>query len=281
MTEAERLAMEGTANASKNGEKEESPAAEGNAQVLYGRQPIQEAQAQEQPMQEEESFDSLIAGKYKKDYERAIQRALSKRLKGKSEAEKAMEQLRPFLEMQAQRAGVDVNDTEAVIRSMAENSDFLDQYAEEHGYSKEEAVRVFGIESEHRRMVREAHEREAQEQYAQVLAQARQAQQNYPAFDLDEEMNDKKFATMVASGIPVEAAYIACHPEVVQQKAMSAADEAARQTVHAVAANLNRPVENGMSGQSSVIVKDDPSKYTKRDREEIRRRVERGEKIFL
>ena len=46
-----------------------------------------------------------------------------------------------------------------------------------------------------------------------------------------------------------------------------------------VRAKGNRPAENGTNAQSAFTVKDDPSKLTKQDFEEIARRVARGEII--
>ena len=48
-----------------------------------------------------------------------------------------------------------------------------------------------------------------------------------------------------------------------------------------IAAGGQRPAENGMGSGSPAVVKSDPSQWTRADREEIRRRVARGEKIRL
>lgn len=46
-----------------------------------------------------------------------------------------------------------------------------------------------------------------------------------------------------------------------------------------IAANGARPTENGTGAQSAAVVKSDVSQLTRADRDEIRRRVARGEKI--
>ena len=273
------MAAEGTAAVQPTAEKEAVPS--GRETVVYGKQP--QAQPVTEPAQQpqEESFDTLISGRYKKDFENRVQSILSKRLKSRSDAEDQMEKLRPFLEMQARRAGVDENDTDAIIRAMESNSDFLDQYAEEHGYTPEEAKRVFALEKEHRAMVRQNDQRKAQEAYQQVLQQAQETARDYPGFDFNAEMQDGKFAQLVGAGIHTSAAYVACHPEVILQKQAAAASEAEQKTVNAVAANLTRPIENGVSGAKGAVVKDDPRTYTKDDRQKIRDIVKRGGKIYL
>lgn len=273
---------EGTAAVQQTtAEKEAVPT--GGEQILYGKQPTQaEApDAQNAAPTAEESFDDLIAGRFKKDFEGKVQSILSKRLKSKGSAEALVEKLQPFLEMQARRAGVDVNDTDAIIRSLSTDSDFIDQYAEEHGLSPEEAKRVFKLEQDNRALLRQNHQREAQEAYQKVLMQAAETAKEYPGFDFAAEMDDQKFAQLVGAGIHPTAAYVACHPEVVRQKQAQAAAEAEQQTVNAVAANLGRPVENGVSGGKSAVIKDDPSQWSKKDRENVRQRVKRGEKIKL
>lgn len=281
MTKNEAKPAEGTAAVQPTAEKEAVPS--GGETVLYGKQPQQQSSPAPEPAQQpqEESFDALIAGRYKKDFESKVQSILSKRLKTRSDAEEQMEKLRPFLEMQARRANVDENDTDAIIRSMESNSDFLDQYAEEHGYSPEEAKRVFALEKEHRAMIRQNHQREAQAAYAQVLQQAQETAQEYPGFDFNAEMQDDKFAQLVGAGIHTSAAYIACHPEVIRQKQEAAASEAEQKTVNAVAANLARPVENGVSGGKGAVVKDNPRDLTKKDRQAIRDIVKRGGKVYF
>lgn len=280
MTKNEPKAAEGTAAVQQTAEKEAVPS--GGENVVYGKQPQAQTPVTEPAQQpQEETFDALISGRYKKDFENRVQSILSKRLKSRSDAEDQMEKLRPFLEMQARRAGVDENDTDAIIRSMESNSDFLDQYAEEHGYTPEEAKRVFALEKEHRAMVRQNDQRKAQEAYQQVLQQAQETARDYPGFDFNAEMQDGKFAQLVGAGIHTSAAYVACHPEVILQKQAAAASEAEQKTVNAVAANLKRPVENGVSGGKGAVVKDDPRQWTKKDRSNIRDIVKRGGKVYL
>ena len=49
--------------------------------------------------------------------------------------------------------------------------------------------------------------------------------------------------------------------------------------VKKIASGASRPAENGMNSGSAAVVKSDVSQLTKADRQEIIRRVARGEKI--
>lgn len=52
-----------------------------------------------------------------------------------------------------------------------------------------------------------------------------------------------------------------------------------RQVADNIRSRAERPMENGMSSQSGVVVKNDVSKLTAKDRREIARRAARGEEI--
>jgi hypothetical protein len=121
-------------------------------------------------------------------------------------------------------------------------------------------------------------------QHFDTLAhQADEAKQLYPDLDLMAEMNNPTFARLTAPGVGVDVrtAYEVVHRDELRGAEMQfAAQKSAERMANAVRANGMRPVENGMSSrQNSSPVKTDPRTLTKQDREEIKRRVLRGEKI--
>ena len=67
--------------------------------------------------------------------------------------------------------------------------------------------------------------------------------------------------------------------EIKTAAAKSAAETAGAQMAAKVQAKASRPKENGMSSQSAVIVKDNVSSLTRKERAEIARRAQRGEVI--
>ncbi len=78
-------------------------------------------------------------------------------------------------------------------------------------------------------------------------------------------------------------AYQVIHRDEIQPAAM---EYAARKTQEKLAASLqanaSRPVENGVGATGAQAeVRMDPSKWSKEDRAEVRRRVARGERIEL
>ena len=254
---------EGTA--AVNGETENIPSAGGNVTNK------QEA--------EKKSFDELISGEYKADFETKVREIIGKRLKNHEVNEETLRKLQPFLEFQAQRVGKSPDDIDGIVESLATDSDFIDRYAEEHGYSPEEAKRVWKLESEHREMTRNHERAQLRDAYERLRESSAVTKEEYPEFSFENEMNNQKFARLVASGFDTTTAYIACHPEVVRQKTEQAAQNAAQRTAEAVAANRSRPVENGLGNSSTAIINTDPAKLTKEERARIKKDVRQGKRV--
>ena len=120
----------------------------------------------------------------------------------------------------------------------------------------------------------------AQQQLQQWYGEAEQVKSLYPSFDLNAEVKNPQFLSMLRAGVPVRHAYEVVHMD--QIKAGVAAMQAKateKQVVDGIRAKGARPQENGTTSQGAFIVKDDVSKLSKRDRAEIIRRAARGEHI--
>ena len=119
--------------------------------------------------------------------------------------------------------------------------------------------------------------------FEHLSRQAEQLRQVFPNFDLMAEINaSPEFARLTSPdvNIPLETAYRAVHAREIESGAMAyGAQRAAQQVAASVKANQARPAENGMGGQPNIVTKTDPSKLTKKDFDEIKRRLERGESV--
>ena len=73
-----------------------------------------------------------------------------------------------------------------------------------------------------------------------------------------ELQNDKFKRICAVTGGDTTAAYVAAHHgEIIQSTARAAAEKANVQATNAVAANLNRPVENGLQKSAPSIAETD------------------------
>lgn len=100
----------------------------------------------------------------------------------------------------------------------------------------------------------------------------------YGDFDWQREMRDPTFGRLIAAGIDGRTAYAATHSrELLAQAMRYGARRAGEQLSRTVASGGRRVAENG--GGSSTVTRTDPKALTAAELSEIRKRVQRGEKI--
>ena len=120
----------------------------------------------------------------------------------------------------------------------------------------------------------------AAQQYATWMRQAEEAKKLYPNLNFEAETQNPQFRQLLLSGIDVGSAYLVIHKDDIIPAAMQYTAKTVEQKLtNKVIANGARPAENGNSSQSATVVKSDVSQLSKADREEIIRRVQRGDKI--
>ena len=111
-------------------------------------------------------------------------------------------------------------------------------------------------------------------------SQAQAARQLYPRLDLNAEARDPRFRQLLGAGVEVGDAYLVLHKDEILPAAMRrAAQEVERRLTGRLMAGDVRPPENGIGPQSTAVTRTAVSQLTRADREDIRRRAARGEKI--
>ena len=265
------------------------------ANVVYGKQEdvAQTADVQginttvaesvQQPDRNAE-FERLIKGEYKDLYDQRMQDTIQKRLKSTKETVDRYNSLSPTLELLGKKYGVDPNDTEALNKAIEEDDAYYEEEALEKGMTVAQLKEVRKMEKENAELKRQMEKEKAKEQgaklYAQWMDQAEKAKGIYPSFDLRAEMQNPKFVDLLRANIDVRTAYEVIHKDDIIPAAMQFTAKTVEQKLaKKIMANGARPTENGISSQSSVVTKSDVSQLSKADRQEIIRRVARGEKI--
>ena len=270
--------------------------AKGNplANVVYGKQEsAPAAEVQTEPAVTEPAvvdrhaeFEKMIKGDYKEAYDKRVQETVQKRLKGAKENEERLNAMNPLLDILSARYGVDGSDTAALVKALEADNSFFEQAAMEKNMDTQQYREMMLMKSENARLRKQNEETTRQEQlnrqYAVWEQQAAEAKNLYPNLDLNVESQNPQFRQLLFAGIDVGTAYMAIHKDDVMASAMQHTAKTVEQKLaNKIAAGNSRPAENGTSGQSAAVIKDDPSKWTKADREEVRRRAARGEKIYL
>ncbi len=119
--------------------------------------------------------------------------------------------------------------------------------------------------------------------YEDLSAQAVRLSSVYPSFDLARELENPAFANLLRiPSVDMQTAYELTHKEEILPAVIAAA---ARETEQRIAKGMMtgavRPKENGTASQSTPLVKQDVSTFTREQMEDICKRVSRGEKIYL
>lgn len=279
------------------------PAAEGRRQkrvnplanVKYGVQP--EAQGEVAATREEaantndgkKTFEELIKGEYKADFDARVQDIIRSRFKQNGEMEERLNALNPLLEGLGRLHNVDPTDVQQLTDIVLNNDSLYEEEAMERGMSVEALKAVKQMERENetlkQREQQSIAETRMREHFDNLARQADEAKQLYPGLDLMAEMQNPTFARLTAPGVGVDVrtAYEVVHREQLRGAEMQfAAQKSAERMANAVRANGMRPAENGMNSQQTASpVKTDPRTLTKADRAEIKRRVANGEKIIF
>lgn len=261
------------------------------ASVQYGKQKdaaVAEPQQPAQPTTDDRQakFEELIKGEFKDLYDARMKDALDKRFKGTKETLDKYEALSPTIELLAKKYGVKPDDIAALNTAIEEDDSYYEAEALEKNITVEQLKEIRKIERENaqlRQQMQEKNTREkAAQQYAAWMDQAKDLKNVYPSFDLRTELQNPQFVNLLRSNIDVRTAYEVAHKDEIIHAAMQfTAKKAEQKLANKIIAGGSRPTENGNSSQSAAIVKDRVSSLSRADREEIDRRVARGEKIVF
>ncbi len=260
------------------------------ADVKYGIQEdgVQTTDVQktdvDNPIDRNAEFEKLIKGDYKDLYDAKVKDTVQKRLKGTKEQTAKLEALSPVLELLGKKYGVDGNDAEALVRAIEEDDSYFEDEALELGIPVEQLKQMRKMERENAELKRWKDEQTTRENasklYNSWIEQAESAKQIYPQLNLEEEMQNPRFVDLLRNNIDVKTAYQVLHQDEILPAAMQYTARTVEQKItNNIIANGSRPIENGNSSQSASVIKSDVSQLTKADRDEIIRRVARGEKI--
>ena len=257
------------------------------ASVQYGVQEgTSDSDSQVETIDRNAEFEKLIKGEYKDLYDQRVQDIVQKRLKNSKETVERFNALAPTLDMLSRKYGVDASDIESLNRAIEEDDAYYEDEALEKGITVEQLKEIRRMERENADLKRQMDERRIQENadriYAQWIDQADALKGIYPSFDLNTELQNPRFADLISNNVDVRTAYEVIHKDDIIQSAMQFTAQKVQQKVtNSIRANGSRPRENGSNGASASLVKSDVSQLTKADRQEIARRVARGERIVF
>lgn len=248
-----------------------------------GQQPETEANGQQSAPQEP-TFDELIKGKYKADYDARIQKTIQARMRGAKANEERLAKTEPLLQMLGQKYSVDAGDVDGLMAALDNDEQMWQAEAADKGMSVEnlKALRTAERENAMLKRQQELNQREAaaRETYTRWATQAEQAKQKFPGLDLESCLEDAQFVSMLQSGVDVESAYWArYHDDIMQAGMEKATTEAQKKLSASVASGSRRPTESGVGNGPTVSQKVDVSNMSRSEFTAYMDRIMRGERI--
>lgn len=244
---------------------------------------------------------------YRQAHNDGVQRAIQSRFASANAAKTRLADMQPAMRLMASRYNIAPGedgtiDTAALNAAIVGDRSFFEEMAEREGiHDVETAQRVFQerTELEAFRAEKAAGERAAQEQadsqarqaFADELSRAAEAfKAVVPGFDIQAEMANPETSEFFRSvllqskrqtgNFDFMRAYTAAHPEEMTAQAMGyGAQRATKAAVDTIAAGQMRPREEA-SG-SPVGVATTPGRMSKAERQSIKERVLRGEKVIF
>lgn len=231
------------------------------------------------------AFQDLVnSEEYKEIYTEETQRIINRRFRETQNLEQQVARNQPLIDMLMQRYKISDGDIGKLTAAIENDDAYWSEAAEEAGMSVEQYKQFQKLQRENAALMRDQQQRRSQQAAQQQLqkwyGEAEQVKGVYPSFDLNAEVKNQQFLSMLKSGVPMQHAYEVVHLDDIKAGvAKMQAKATERQVVDGIRAKGARPQENGTTSQSAFTVKDDVSKLTKSERAEIARRVARGEII--
>ena len=230
------------------------------------------------------AFRDLIEGEYREQYTEEFQAAFNRRFKDMKGMENSLSAQKPIMDMLLQRYNITDGDMAKLQTALEQDDAYWEEAADKAGLTVEQYKAMQKLERENAELKairqRQQGQQMAQQQMNQWYADAEKVKEIYPSFDFRTEAQNKQFTDLLRARVPMQQAYEIIHMEEIKANtARAAAQSAGQQMVAKIQSKASRPLENGTSAQSAAIVKNDVHSLTKKDRAEVARRAQRGDKI--
>ena len=282
---------EGEALGSEEKSELDEEAAE-NQNELEGKDGEEKGKAKS-PEERRKAFGELLRGEYADLTEELMQNAVTEAAR-RLEASPAMKGLMQALQ---EKYGTDANDlvalTEAVRNGAVKDDAYYEKLAMEKGVSTRTARELDKLESQNRHLTEQQQmiqqmerQRVQQARIAELQAgwdrEAEQLKAQYPDFNMAEVLANPEVEKMMRSGVSMTNAYRSAYfDHILKQQQAATAQQVEQGVVNRMQQRNARPGENGTRPGSAVQTKIDVSHMSRKEMEEMEKRVMRGEVITL
>ncbi len=245
------------------------------------------------PEERRKAFGELLRGEYADLTEELMQNAVTEATR-RLEASPAMKGLMQALQ---EKYGTDANDlvalTEAVRNGAVKDDAYYEKLAMEKGVSTRTARELDKLESQNKHLTEQQQmiqqmerQRVQQARIAELQAgwdrEAEQLKAQYPDFNMAEVLANPEVEKMMRSGVSMTNAYRSAYfDHILKQQQAATAQQVEQGVVNRMQQRNARPGENGTRPGGAVQTKIDVSHMSRKEMEEMEKRVMRGEVITL
>ena len=245
------------------------------------------------PEERRKAFGELLRGEYADLTEELMQNAVTEATR-RLEASPAMKGLMQALQ---EKYGTDANDlvalTEAVRNGAVKDDAYYEKLAMEKGVSTKTARELDKLESQNKQLTEQQQliqqmerQRVQQARIAELQAgwdrEAEQLKAQYPDFNMAEVLANPEVEKMMRSGVSMTNAYRSAYfDHILKQQQAATARQVEQGVVNRMRQRNARPGENGTRPGGAVQTKIDVSHMSRKEMEEMEKRVMRGEVITL
>lgn len=245
------------------------------------------------PEERRKAFGELLSGEYADLTEELMQNAVTEATR-RLEASPAMKGLMQALQ---EKYGTDANDlvalTEAVRNGAVKDDAYYEKLAMEKGVSTRTARELDKLESQNKHLTEQQQmiqqmerQRVQQARIAELQAgwdrEAEQLKAQYPDFNMAEVLANPEVEKMMRSGVSMTNAYRSAYfDHILKQQQAATARQVEQGVVNRMQQRNARPGENGTRPGGAVQTKIDVSHMSRKEMEEMEKRVMRGEVITL
>lgn len=241
-------------------------------------------QAEQTPEEREKAFNDMINGDFRDLFDARMQKAIKERVGEVKQLQQQLQQQNDVIGLVAKKYGIST-DKMGDIREALESDDvFWEEAAADQGMTVDSYKKMAKLEVENEALHKAREEAERKNQKDAVFQkwdrEAEELKRMYPQFDLQSEIQDKRFLDLMGAGIDMRTIYETLHhDEILPALMQQTAKAATKQQAAAARSGQMRPAENGMSSRPAAQTVKDPAKMTKEERQEYARRAARGEII--
>lgn len=216
----------------------------------------QDATAGETPRDLKAEFDALVKGEYKGEFDARVQKIINQRFAKAKAAEEANGKMQAAMDVLAQRYSLKADDYDGIAAALNDDQKLYEEAAGEAGMDVKQFMRVQQLERENARYQRQqaelAQRRQMDQAYQRLMQEADGVKAQYPAFDLNAEMQDPDFVRLLRAQVPLKTIYEVRHQDEILGGAMQyTAQKVAAKVAAGVSANRGRPAENGAAASGA------------------------------